>query len=157
MSQISTAIGMLMWLPVPNSSCCRAWTDAGSSLPRITPAAMQSATQSDRERSKTFIRFGTAAGIGAYSHKPRGTIARGSRISADALVDLDRRRRRDARRLHRSAGGALHRRAAARMAGGRADRRDPGAPRGALGVGGDAHAAHPPAEDGADARQLRGE
>ncbi len=46
-----------MWLPVPNSSCCSARTDAGRSLPTITPATMQSATQSDRYRSKTFTRL----------------------------------------------------------------------------------------------------
>jgi hypothetical protein len=37
-----------MWLPVPNSIRCSARTAPGSDLPRISPAAMQSATHSER-------------------------------------------------------------------------------------------------------------
>ena len=37
MSQISTAIGALIWLPAPNSMPRRLATAAGRSLPRSTP------------------------------------------------------------------------------------------------------------------------
>ncbi len=48
MSQISTAIGALIWLPLPNSMPRRPAMAAGISLPRTTPATMQSATHTDR-------------------------------------------------------------------------------------------------------------
>jgi hypothetical protein len=48
MSQISTAMGTLIWLPFPNSIPRRPAIAAGSNLPRTTPAPMQSATQAER-------------------------------------------------------------------------------------------------------------
>jgi hypothetical protein len=47
-SQISTAIGPLIWLPVSNSMPRRPAMAAGASLPITTPATMQSATHIDR-------------------------------------------------------------------------------------------------------------
>src|SRR5271157_1780447 len=52
MSQIRTAMGALIWLPWPNSRPRRAWTTAGTSFPRATPATMHPATHRVRYRSK---------------------------------------------------------------------------------------------------------
>ena len=57
MSQMSTAIGMLIWLSVPNSIDRRASTAAGNSLPTRMPAPMHRATQRVRNRSKKLSRF----------------------------------------------------------------------------------------------------
>ena len=43
-SQISTAIGTLIWLPEPNSMRRKASTTPGSSLPSRTPTTMQRPT-----------------------------------------------------------------------------------------------------------------
>src|SRR5450432_3641220 len=48
MSQISTAIGALIWLPLPNSIPRRPATAPGRSFPRPMPAAMQNAKYSVR-------------------------------------------------------------------------------------------------------------
>ena len=47
-SQIRMAMGTLTWLPWPNSSERRLWTNPGMVFPRATPIIMQSATQSVR-------------------------------------------------------------------------------------------------------------
>ena len=44
-SQMSTAMGALIWLPEPNSSPRSLEMSAGASRPRATPATMQRATQ----------------------------------------------------------------------------------------------------------------
>ncbi len=44
-SQIRIAIGMLMWLPLPNSIPRIPDTRPGASLPIATPSTMQAATQ----------------------------------------------------------------------------------------------------------------
>ena len=45
MSQMSTAMGALIWLPEPNSSRRSSEMSEGASRPRATPATMQRATQ----------------------------------------------------------------------------------------------------------------
>src|SRR5271157_5433773 len=52
MSQIRTAMGALIWLPWPNSRPRSAWTTAGTSFPKATPATMQRTTHRDRYCSK---------------------------------------------------------------------------------------------------------
>ncbi len=47
-SQMSTAIGALIWLPAPNSTPRTPAMAPGRSLPKPTPAAIQSATHTDR-------------------------------------------------------------------------------------------------------------
>ena len=44
-SQISTAIGMLIWLPAPNSRLRRPFMNAGTDLPSRMPTTMQRPTQ----------------------------------------------------------------------------------------------------------------
>lgn len=61
-SQISTAIGRLMWLPCPTSAPRRLDTTPGTACPISTPATMQSATQSVRYRSKNDSRFVATCG-----------------------------------------------------------------------------------------------
>lgn len=55
MSQISSAIGMLIWLFLPNSRPRSTSMTAGKAFPSITPATMHRTTQTGRYRSKTFI------------------------------------------------------------------------------------------------------
>ena len=43
-SQMNTAMGRLIWLPVPNSRARKSPTRAGANFPSATPANMQSAT-----------------------------------------------------------------------------------------------------------------
>ena len=43
-SQIRTAIGTLIWLPLPNSSSRRAPVNAGTAFPSRTPTTMQRPT-----------------------------------------------------------------------------------------------------------------
>ncbi len=59
-SQMSTAMGTLTWLPLPNSIPRRACTRPGVNLPSARPAIMQSPTQRVRYLSKRFNRFGGA-------------------------------------------------------------------------------------------------
>ncbi len=47
-SQISTAMGTLTWLPVPNSIRRSAAVAPGSALPMATPPSIASATHTDR-------------------------------------------------------------------------------------------------------------
>ena len=47
-SQISTAIGTLIWLPLPNSIPRKAPVNAGTALPSSTPATMHSPTHTLR-------------------------------------------------------------------------------------------------------------
>ena len=61
-SQISTAIGALIWLPAPNSRPRRLEMRPGAFRPRATPATMHRATQRVKYRSNTLIRFDIAAG-----------------------------------------------------------------------------------------------
>ena len=48
MSQMRMAIGRFTWLPLPSSIPRKVWVSEGTSLPSRIPAAMQSATQTDR-------------------------------------------------------------------------------------------------------------
>src|SRR3972149_11926713 len=52
-----TAIGMLIWLSVPNSIFLRAPTAAGNIFPTKMPNPMQRATQRLKYRSKRLRRF----------------------------------------------------------------------------------------------------
>src|SRR3990170_3928019 len=56
-SQMSTAMGTLIWLPWPNSRRRIASMNPGNALPRSTPTTMQRPTQRLKNRSKGFSRF----------------------------------------------------------------------------------------------------
>src|SRR5574341_1700256 len=61
-SQMSTAMGTLIWLPSPNSRRRIPSMNPGSALPRSTPTTMQRPTQRLKKRSKEFNRFSLATG-----------------------------------------------------------------------------------------------
>src|SRR5271157_3328301 len=90
MSQIRTAMGALIWLPSPNSRPRRAWTTAGTSFPRATPATMHPATQRVRYRSKSPRRCAMLAPSGGLhsaderAHK-LAVHVRGDGIHIDSL------------------------------------------------------------------------
>ena len=62
-SQMSTAIGTLMWLPLPNSSPRSAAANCGATEPMSTPPSMHRATHRVRYRSKIFSRFFMSAAL----------------------------------------------------------------------------------------------
>jgi hypothetical protein len=74
-SQMSTAIGMLIWLPSPNSRPQAVHQGRGC-FPMRTPTIMQSPTHRLRYRSKAFRRFGPREAVGG------GTIV----LPCEALI-----------------------------------------------------------------------
>ncbi len=74
-SQISAAMGTLIWLPRPNSRPRTRATARGSIRPASTPTTIESATQSERYRSKNLSRF-LATGGGVTGRHPASAPAR---------------------------------------------------------------------------------